>query len=116
MEADDLDLILEAIDEPGGLRDGLGAYLQDCMHGTAADGFIGIPEGCLLQSGSEHGQNAMSALAKVSQGRDRLYADIPVGILQKGDETFRRFQPRGSRMPGRSVRDAFEGTVMAEAF
>jgi hypothetical protein len=116
MEADDLDIILERIDESGDLRSGLGAYFQERMHGMAADRFIGILEGSLLQSASEYRQNSMSALAEVSQGRGRLPTDIQVGILQQGKETFHRFQSRSSRMPDRSLLDAFEGTVMAEPF
>ena len=54
VEADDFHIILERIDEPGDLRGGLRAGLQERMHGIAADGFIRIIEGGLLQCGTEH--------------------------------------------------------------
>src|SRR5262249_13813906 len=114
VEAHDVYLALEGIDERIDLRGCLRAGAQQSPQGLGPDAVVSVVEGCFLQGGPEHGEHTADVPGEVAEGRDCPEADVTIGVLQQRQEAWYRRQWGRSAAPSHTGLRPFKGAVMAE--
>jgi hypothetical protein len=114
VEAHDIYIALEGINECAELRGRVRAGLQQPTHGFGADGIVSLVPCSFPQGGAERGEHAANLAGEVAQGRDHPEADVPVGVLQQGKEAWHRRQRWRGSAPSCTGLQWLKGAVMAE--